>query len=101
MHFHCLIWLLHNYSPKELQEKLMEEKFRNDLIRYLDDIIKQDLEDYTSDSNTYDLETTLKENNLTISDAIKIENEKLPINVIKSIYNGAPQSKTDGNHNIT
>lgn len=46
LHLHILLWLDHELSPADLKEAVKTEKFRKDLLKYLEDIIKQDLGDF-------------------------------------------------------
>ena len=41
LHIHMLTWLQGFKSKSELELKLKEDSFRNDLIKYLEDVIKQ------------------------------------------------------------
>lgn len=47
-----LLWLNHSYTPDDLHEKIKDEQFRINLLQYLEDIIKQDLDDFESESIT-------------------------------------------------
>ena len=38
-----LIWLDHNMTPSVLRKRVEDAEFRENLIRYLEDIIKEDL----------------------------------------------------------
>ena len=44
LHLHMLIWLDHQYSPAQLRENIKDERFRNNLRDYLEDIISEDLD---------------------------------------------------------
>jgi hypothetical protein len=44
LHLHMLIWLDHNYTPAQLRENIKDERFRNNLRDYLEDIISEDLD---------------------------------------------------------
>lgn len=50
LHLHLLMWLDHNLTPSQLKESVQNEEFRNDLLSYLEDIIKQDLSNFNSDT---------------------------------------------------
>lgn len=50
LHLHLLIWLDHNLTPSQLKEAVQNEVFRNGLISYLEDIIKQDLSNFSADT---------------------------------------------------
>ncbi|CAF5170636.1 unnamed protein product, partial [Rotaria magnacalcarata] len=43
LHLHVLMWLDHDLIPSQLKESVKNEEFRNGLLGYLEDIIKQDL----------------------------------------------------------
>ena len=43
LHLRMLIWLDHNYTPTQLREEIKDEKFRNNLKDYLEDIISEDI----------------------------------------------------------
>lgn len=43
LHLHMLLWLNHSYSPSDLREKIKNKDFRDRLIEYLEDIIKEDV----------------------------------------------------------
>mgnify|MGYP002394089447 FL=1 len=51
LHLHILIWLDHDLTPAQLKESVRDENFRNGLLAYLEDIIKQDLSDFTTDAS--------------------------------------------------
>ncbi|CAF3344902.1 unnamed protein product, partial [Rotaria socialis] len=42
LHLHILMWLDHDLTPSQLKESVKNEEFRNGLLGYLEDIIKQD-----------------------------------------------------------
>ncbi|CAF1033917.1 unnamed protein product [Rotaria sordida] len=46
LHLHLLIWLDHDMKPTDMKEKIQDATFRNKLIAYLEDIIKEDLDDF-------------------------------------------------------
>ncbi len=46
LHLHILIWLDHDLTPSKLKELAQNEEFRNGLLNYLEDIIKQDLSNF-------------------------------------------------------
>jgi hypothetical protein len=46
LHLHILIWLDHDLTPSQLKESVQNEEFRNGLLNYLEDIIKQDLSNF-------------------------------------------------------
>ena len=43
LHLH-LIYLSHEFTSAQLKEKIQDEDFRQNLLRYLEDIIKEDLD---------------------------------------------------------
>lgn len=46
LHLHLLIWLDHNLKPADMKEKIQNSDFRTKLQAYLEDIIKEDLDDF-------------------------------------------------------
>ncbi|CAF5191788.1 unnamed protein product, partial [Rotaria sp. Silwood1] len=46
LHLHLLIWLDHDMKPADMKEKIQYATFRNKLKAYLEDIIKEDLDDF-------------------------------------------------------
>ena len=46
LHLHLLIWLNHNFTPAQLKEKTQDEDFRQNLLRYLEDIVKEDVDQF-------------------------------------------------------
>lgn len=53
LHLHILMWLDHELTPSQLKESVQNEEFRNGLLSYLEDIIKQDLSNFDCNiSNT-------------------------------------------------
>ena len=63
LHLHLLIWLDHNMKPADLKENIQDNNFREKLKAYLEDIIKEDLNDFkdehvlehsTSKSDSFD-----------------------------------------------
>jgi hypothetical protein len=51
LHLHILMWLDHDLTPAQLKESVQNEEFRNGLLSYLEDIIKQDLSNFTNDAS--------------------------------------------------
>jgi len=51
LHLHILLWLDHDLTPAQLKELVPNEEFRNGLLTYLEDIIKQDLSSFDFDSS--------------------------------------------------
>ena len=46
LHLHLLIWLDHDMKPADMKEKIQDASFREKLKAYLEDIIKEDLDDF-------------------------------------------------------
>ena len=46
LHLHLLIWLDHDMKPADIKEKIQDAGFREKLKSYLEDIIKEDLDDF-------------------------------------------------------
>ena len=44
LHLHLLIWLNHEFTPTQLKENVQNQGFRENLLKYLEDIIKEDLD---------------------------------------------------------
>ncbi|CAF1447824.1 unnamed protein product, partial [Rotaria sp. Silwood1] len=51
LHLHLLIWLNHEYTPAQLKEKIQNQDFRENLLKYLEDIIKEDLDSFRDETN--------------------------------------------------
>ena len=43
LHLHLLIWLNHEFTPTQLKKNVQNQDFRENLLKYLEDIIKEDL----------------------------------------------------------
>ena len=54
LHLHILMWLDHDLTPAQLKESVKNEEFRNGLLSYLEDIIKQDLSNFTNNASDDD-----------------------------------------------
>ncbi|CAF1311364.1 unnamed protein product [Adineta ricciae] len=54
LHLHILMWLDHDLTPSQLKESVRNDEFRNGLLSYLEDIIKQDLSSFVVDSSETD-----------------------------------------------
>jgi hypothetical protein len=54
LHLHILMWLDHDLTPSQLRESVQNEEFRSGLLSYLEDIIKQDLSSFTTDTSETD-----------------------------------------------
>ena len=50
LHLHLLVWLDHDMKPADLKEKIQNADFREKLKAYLEDIIKEDLDDFKDES---------------------------------------------------
>ena len=46
LHLHLLVWLNHDMKPADLKEKIQDPEFREKLIAYLEDIVKEDLDEF-------------------------------------------------------
>ncbi|CAF0815681.1 unnamed protein product [Adineta steineri] len=46
LHIHLLIWLNHEFTPAHLKEQIQNEDFREKLLKYLEDIVKEDLDQF-------------------------------------------------------
>ncbi|CAF5027675.1 unnamed protein product, partial [Rotaria sp. Silwood1] len=46
LHLHLLIWLDHDMKPADMKEKIQNADFREKLKAYLEDIIKEDLDEF-------------------------------------------------------
>ena len=46
LHLHLLIWLDHDMRPADLKDNIQDDNFREKLKAYLEDIIKEDLDDF-------------------------------------------------------
>lgn len=44
LHLHLLIWLNHKFTPAQLKKKIHDVVFREKLLKYIEDIIKEDLD---------------------------------------------------------
>ncbi|CAF1381537.1 unnamed protein product [Didymodactylos carnosus] len=54
LHFHVLIWLKHDLTPAQMTENIQNEEFRTNLIEYLEDIIKEDVDNFRATSRNED-----------------------------------------------
>ena len=46
LHLHLLIWLDHDMKPADLKDNIQDLNFREKLKAYLEDIIKEDLDEF-------------------------------------------------------
>ena len=60
LHLHLLIWLDHDLKPADLKEKIQDADFREKLKTYLEDIIKEDLDDF-KDTHAFDYSDGINE----------------------------------------
>ena len=44
LHLHLLIWLNHGFTPAQLKENIQNKDFRENLLKYLEDVVKEDLD---------------------------------------------------------
>ncbi|CAF4445285.1 unnamed protein product [Rotaria sp. Silwood2] len=44
LHLHLLIWLNHEFTPAQLKEKIQNQDFRENLLKYLEDVVKEDFD---------------------------------------------------------
>lgn len=51
LHLHLLIWLDHDMKPIDMKEKIQNADFREKLMAYLEDIIKEDLNEFKDKLN--------------------------------------------------
>ena len=52
LHLHLLAWLDHDLKPADLKEKIQDPNFRRKLIAYLEDIVKEDLDDFRGNQSS-------------------------------------------------
>ncbi|CAF4503238.1 unnamed protein product, partial [Didymodactylos carnosus] len=52
LHLHILLWLDHNMTPSQLKENIKDPKFKEGLIEYLEDIIKEDLDQFRREDDS-------------------------------------------------
>lgn len=50
-----LLWIDQPHSPDNLRKMLLDESFRRSLLEYLEDIIKEDLDDFLSTGKNNDV----------------------------------------------
>jgi hypothetical protein len=49
LHLHMLIWLDHDLTPVDLKNNIQNENFKQKLIAYLEDIVKEDIDQFQKD----------------------------------------------------
>jgi hypothetical protein len=52
LHLHLLVWLNHNLTPAQLKEKIHDTIFREELLKYIEDVIKEDLDSFQGNNIT-------------------------------------------------
>ncbi|CAF0864592.1 unnamed protein product, partial [Didymodactylos carnosus] len=52
LHLHVLLWLDHNMTPSQLKENIKDPKFKERLIEYLEDVIKEDLDQFRREDDS-------------------------------------------------
>ncbi|CAF4480821.1 unnamed protein product [Rotaria sp. Silwood2] len=62
LHLHMLLWLADNKHSHELRTSITNEIFRENLIKYLEDIIKEDLSCFKNENIALDPSTIEKQN---------------------------------------
>ncbi|CAF0766459.1 unnamed protein product [Adineta steineri] len=92
LHLHILLWLDHDLTPSQLKESVRNEEFRNGLLSYLEDIIKQDLSSFTSDTSETDI-FELQESNS--SDSVCHTNSVSNDIVIETANESSKRSKSN------
>jgi hypothetical protein len=60
LHLHLLIWLNHDFTPTQLKQQIQNEDFRQKLLTYLEDIVKEDLDQFRGNSYSFILIYNLK-----------------------------------------
>ncbi|KAJ6646482.1 ATP-dependent DNA helicase pfh1 [Pseudolycoriella hygida] len=56
LHIHMLLWLLHKLKPKDMMEKIKDPEFRDNLIKYLEDIVRETITEHGYLLNSCDSE---------------------------------------------
>lgn len=56
LHLHLLAWLNHDMKPADLKEKIQDPDFRERLISYLEDVIKEDLDDFRETQSSEEID---------------------------------------------
>ncbi|CAF1021874.1 unnamed protein product, partial [Rotaria magnacalcarata] len=76
LHLHLLIWLNHEYTPAQLKENIKNQDFRDNLLKYLEDVVKEDLDLFRDESN--DGTNTASANRVSIQETGSITDEVVP-----------------------
>ncbi|CAF1023771.1 unnamed protein product, partial [Rotaria magnacalcarata] len=56
LHLHLLIWLNHDFTPTQLKQQIENEDFRQKLLKYLEDIVKEDLDQFREEAERVEKE---------------------------------------------
>ncbi|CAM2727279.1 unnamed protein product [Rotaria socialis] len=75
-HLHLLIWLKHEYTPAQLKENIQNQDFRDNLLKYLEDVVKEDLDLFQNEAN--DGTSTRSDIKVSIQETDSITNEVVP-----------------------
>ena len=65
LHVHMLLWLLHKLKPKDIMEKISDPEFRTNLIKYLEDIVKETISEHSDEYNSDCLMPDIEKNEST------------------------------------
>ncbi|CAF4830831.1 unnamed protein product, partial [Rotaria magnacalcarata] len=76
LHLHLLIWLKHEYTPAQLKENIQKQDFRDSLLKYLEDVVKEDLDQFRDETN--DGTSTASDIRASIQETDSITNEVVP-----------------------
>ncbi|CAF4209109.1 unnamed protein product, partial [Rotaria magnacalcarata] len=76
LHLHLLIWLKHEYTPAQLKENIQNQDFRDDLLKYLEDVVKEDLDLFRDEAN--DGTSTTSDISVSIQETGPITDEVVP-----------------------
>lgn len=60
LHLHLPAWLNHDMKPADLKQKIQDPVFRQKLLAYLEDIIKEDLDEFKEPSPSTNLNSKCK-----------------------------------------
>ena len=60
LHLHLLAWLNHDMKPADLKQKIQDPVFRQKLLAYLEDIVKEDLDEFKEPSPSTNLNSKCK-----------------------------------------
>ncbi|CAF2150657.1 unnamed protein product [Rotaria magnacalcarata] len=76
LHLHLLIWLNHEYTPAQLKENIQNQDFRDNLLKYLEDVVKEDLDLFRDEIN--DGTSTTSDTRVSIQETGPITDEVVP-----------------------